>query len=130
MLLTILCDTQYTVVMGKTLDAETARVGIVAELRRGLTVVAVLARLGREQYGYTLQKELEAAGLPVDQNTLYPLLRRLETQGLLSSAWKVEAQRPRRYYTRTELGTEVFASLKPELRNQKTLLEVIDHDTV
>jgi hypothetical protein len=71
--------------MSKQGAAEELHQGIVAELRRGLSVVLVLARLAREQYGYTLLKELDSAGLPVDQNTLYPLLRRLESQGLLSS---------------------------------------------
>jgi PadR family transcriptional regulator PadR len=109
--------------------AETLHQGIVTELRRGFSVVLVLARLGREQYGYTLLKELDAAGLPVDQNTLYPLLRRLESQGLLSSAWKVEEGRPRRYYARTTLGGTVLKGLRPELIAQRKLLEEIDHET-
>jgi PadR family transcriptional regulator PadR len=116
-------------VMGKRVEIEEVQRGIAAELRRGLSVVLVLSRLGREQYGYTLLKELDAAGLPVDQNTHYPLLRRLEAQGLLSSAWKVEEQRPRRYYARTELGTAVLRGLRPELAAHKRILEVIDHET-
>ena len=115
--------------MGKQADAEELHRGIVAELRRGLSVVMVLARLDREQYGYSLQKDLETAGLPVDQNTLYPLLRRLESQGLLSSAWKVEEQRPRRYYARTVLGTTVLKGLRAELAAQRKIMEVIDHET-
>ena len=114
--------------MSKQGEAEELHRGIVAELRRGLSVVMVLARLGREQYGYTLLKDLDAAGLPVDQNTLYPLLRRLETQGLLSSAWKVEEQRPRRYYVRTALGTSVLRSLAEDLAGARKLLEEIEHD--
>ena len=109
--------------------AEELHRGIVAELRRGLSVVLVLARLGREQYGYTLLKELDSAGLPVDQNTLYPLLRRLESQGLLTSTWKVEEQRPRRYYTRTALGTVVLKGLRAEIGAQRRLLEEIEHET-
>jgi DNA-binding PadR family transcriptional regulator len=115
--------------MGKQGAAEELHQGIVAELRRGLSVVLVLARLAREQYGYTLLKELDSAGLPVDQNTLYPLLRRLESQGLLSSAWKVEEGRPRRYYTRTPLGTAILKGLRTELGAQRKLLEEIDHET-
>lgn len=115
--------------MSKQGAADVLHQGIVAELRRGLSVVLVLARLGREQYGYTLLKELESAGLPVDQNTLYPLLRRLESQGLLSSAWKVEEGRPRRYYTRTALGATVLKGLRVELGAQRRLLEEIDHET-
>ena len=115
--------------MSKQGEAEELHRGIVAELRRGLSVVIVLARLGREQYGYTLLKDLEAAGLTVDQNTLYPLLRRLESQGLLASTWKVEEQRPRRYYARTALGTAVLKGLRSELAAERTLLEEIDHET-
>lgn len=114
--------------MGKQVDIEEIQRGIVTELRRGLSVVLVLSRLKHEQYGYTLLKELEAACLPVDQNTLYPLLRRLEGQGLLSSEWKVEEQRPRRYYQRTELGTAILQGLRAELSNQRKILEGIDHD--
>jgi PadR family transcriptional regulator PadR len=106
---------------------EELRRGIAGELRRGLSVVMVLSRLGREQYGYTLLKELEAAGLAMDQNTLYPLLRRLESQGLLSSQWKVEEQRPRRYYARTALGTAVLHGLRAELASQRKLLEEVEH---
>jgi PadR family transcriptional regulator, regulatory protein PadR len=113
--------------MGKGEDLEEIQRGIAAELRRGLATVLVLSMLGRERYGYTLQKELETAGLPVDQNTLYPLLRRLEAQGLLSSAWKVEEQRPRRYYARTALGSKVLRGLRTELANNRKILEVIEH---
>ena len=115
--------------MGKQTEAEEIRRGIAVELRRGLSVVMVLVRLEHEQYGYTLLKELDAAGMAVDQNTLYPLLRRLETQGLLSSAWKVEEQRPRRYYTRTGLGTAVLRGLRAELAAHRKLLEVIELET-
>ena len=115
--------------MSKQGEAEELHRGIVAELRRGLTVVLVLARLGRERYGYTLLKDLQAAGLAVDQNTLYPLLRRLESQGLLTSTWKLEEQRPRRYYVRTALGASVLRGLRTEFAAQRTLLEEIEHET-
>ncbi len=115
--------------MGKHGEAEELRRGIAAELRRGLSDVMVLARLAHEQYGYTLLKELEAAGLATDQNTLYPLLRRQESQGLLSSAWKVEEQRPRRYYARTALGTSVLRALRTELATHRRLLEEVERET-
>jgi PadR family transcriptional regulator PadR len=63
------------------------------ELRRGCLIVAVLAQLGTEQYGYTLRKALADDGLAIDEGTLYPLLRRLETQGLLVSQWREEDKR-------------------------------------
>lgn len=115
--------------MSKQGDAEELHRGIAAELRRGLSVVTVLARLGRKQYGYTLLKDLDAAGLAVDQNTLYPLLRRLESQGLLGSEWKLEEQRPRRYYVRTALGTAVLKGLRAEIGAQRRLLEEIEDET-
>ena len=58
------------------------------ELRRGCLTIAVLAQLRTEHYGYALRKALADQGLDIDENTLYPLLRRLESQGLLASAWR------------------------------------------
>jgi DNA-binding PadR family transcriptional regulator len=106
---------------------EALRASLASELRRGLIVLLVLSRLKREQYGYTLLKDLEEAAFPVDQNTLYPLLRRLETQGLLASVWKVEEQRPRRYYARTPLGSAVLKALRPDLKATRKLLQELDH---
>jgi PadR family transcriptional regulator, regulatory protein PadR len=84
------------------------------ELRRGSLILAVLGALGREQYGYTLRKSLAAAGMPIDEGTLYPLLRRLEAQGLLESQWREEDKRKKRFYRLTAVGSEVFARLNVE----------------
>src|SRR5512135_842768 len=84
------------------------------ELRRGVIVLAVLSRLGQECYGYSLIKSLADNGLEIDQGTLYPLLRRLESQGLLQSAWRVEADRPRRYYAISPEGQALLPQLKQE----------------
>jgi PadR family transcriptional regulator, regulatory protein PadR len=84
------------------------------ELRRGSLVLAVLGALRSEQYGYTLRKMLEDGGLPVDEGTLYPLLRRLESQGLLESQWREEDKRKKRFYRLSPAGTEVFARLMAE----------------
>lgn len=84
------------------------------ELRRGVIVLAVLSQLGEEQYGYSLLKLLSDQGLELDQGTLYPLLRRLESQGLLQSVWKLEEARPRRYYAISEEGREMLSRLKEE----------------
>lgn len=85
------------------------------ELRRGIISVAVLSQLSREEYGYSLLKALSAQGLEVDQSTLYPLLRRLESQGLLRSDWRImDESRPRRYYVISRQGNEVLARLKLE----------------
>ena len=84
------------------------------ELRRGVIVLAVLSQLDEEQYGYSLLKRLSDQGLEVDQGTLYPLLRRLESQGLLQSVWKLEEARPRRYYVISQQGKEWLPQLKNE----------------
>lgn len=84
------------------------------ELRRGMIVLAVLSQLEREQYGYSLLKRLADQGLDLDQGTLYPLLRRLESQGLLNSKWNTEGSRPRRYYVISQQGKEILPRLKEE----------------
>jgi PadR family transcriptional regulator PadR len=86
----------------------------VLELRRGVIVLAVLSQLGEAQYGYSLLKALSGQGLEVDQGTLYPLLRRLEAQGLLQSTWKLEEARPRRYYVISPEGRKMLPRLKEE----------------
>jgi PadR family transcriptional regulator, regulatory protein PadR len=95
---------------------------VILELRRGVIVLAVLSQLEEEQYGYSLIKLLSDQGLEIDQGTLYPLLRRLETQGLLSSDWRVEGARPRRYYTLSPEGKKVLPQIKSEW---KALVEIL-----
>jgi PadR family transcriptional regulator PadR len=87
------------------------------ELRRGYLTVAVLAALRTEQYGYTLRKLLTEHGLAIDESTLYPLLRRLETQGLLASEWREEARRNKRFYRISDQGAQVLAQLLAESRS-------------
>ena len=87
------------------------------ELRRGVIVLAVLSQLNEEQYGYSLLKLLSEQGLDLDQGTLYPLLRRLESQGLLSSDWNTEGSRPRRYYVISPEGQELLPRLTDEWNN-------------
>ena len=90
------------------------------ELRRGSLVVAVLAALRKEQYGYTLRKTLEEQGMEIDEGTLYPLLRRLEAQGLLASEWREEEKRNKRFY---RLSTEGKAILKQLLAEWESINE-------
>jgi PadR family transcriptional regulator PadR len=82
-----------------------------SELRRGSLIVAVLAQLGTEQYGYTLRKSLEEHGIAIDEGTLYPLLRRLETQGLLASEWREHEKRNKRFYRLSPQGELVLEEL-------------------
>jgi DNA-binding PadR family transcriptional regulator len=89
-------------------------INVILELRRGVIVLAVLSKLGEEQYGYSLINSLKEHGLEIDQGTLYPLLRRLENQGLLQSNWRIESDRPRRYYMLSDEGRTLLPRLKEE----------------
>lgn len=92
---------------------ESAESGILA-LRRGVIVLAVLSQLQEEQYGYSLLKSLSDKGLEIDQGTLYPLLRRLESQGLLQSRWKLDSDHPRRYYVVSAEGRKTMVQMKED----------------
>jgi PadR family transcriptional regulator PadR len=95
------------------------------ELRRGCLVVAVLAQLHTEHYGYALRKALDDQGLAIDENTLYPLLRRLENQGLLVSQWREEEKRNKRFYRLSPAGEAVLANLLTEWRRMSSALEQV-----
>ena len=84
------------------------------ELRRGCLTLATLAQLRQEHYGYTLRKALTERGLAIDESTLYPLLRRLETQGLLLSQWREEDKRNKRFYRLSPLGQQLLTQLLAE----------------
>jgi len=101
-------------VMGGT--QQTPRESLSLELRRGALVLAVLLELRNEEYGYSLKKLLSEKGLEIDEGTLYPLLRRLESQGLLKSSWRVEDGRPRRYYQASAQGEKLAKELTLEWR--------------
>jgi PadR family transcriptional regulator, regulatory protein PadR len=95
------------------------------ELRRGCLSLAVLSQLRTERYGYTLRKALEEAGLEIDEGTLYPLLRRLESQGLLVSEWREENKRRKRFYRLTPAGEQIFEQLAAELQRINASLDRI-----
>lgn len=84
------------------------------ELRRGCLILAVLAQLRAEHYGYTLRKALADDGLAIEESTLYPLLRRLETQGLLTSEWREEDKRNKRFYRLSAAGESILSQLLVE----------------
>jgi PadR family transcriptional regulator PadR len=84
------------------------------ELRRGCLILAVLAQLQEEHYGYTLRKALDDLGLAIDEGTLYPLLRRLESQGLLVSKWREENKRNKRFYRLSPWGEQILKQLLEE----------------
>jgi PadR family transcriptional regulator, regulatory protein PadR len=101
------------------------------ELRRGCLIVAVLAQLRSEQYGYTLRKALADDGLAIDEGTLYPLLRRLETQGLLVSQWREEEKRNNRFYHLSPAGGQILNQLLDEWHSiNASLSKILEEATI
>ena len=92
------------------------------ELRRGVLVLAVLASLKQPHYGYSLRKQLQDGGIDIDEGTLYPLVRRLAEQELLSSEWQLGEGRERRYYQLSELGAQLLGQLTDEWQQLNTAL--------
>lgn len=95
------------------------------ELRRGCLILAVLAALRSEQYGYTLRKSLADRGMAIDEGTLYPLLRRLESQGLLVSQWREEDKRNKRFYRLSSEGKQTLKQLLAEWKSMDSSLNGI-----
>lgn len=95
------------------------------ELRRGTLILAVLGTLRSEKYGYTLKTELGRLGIEIEEGALYPMLRRLETQGLLTSEWREESKRQKRFYRLSADGAEALAHLTTEWRAMNGALEAI-----
>lgn len=86
---------------------------VLQEMRRGTSILYILGKLRHSEYGYNLSTELPETGIPIEAGTLYPLLRRLESQGLLESSWNTtEGAKPRKYYATTDFGKKVPAELK------------------
>lgn len=106
--------------------------GLILELRRGTIILSVLSQLSQPMYGYSLVQKLNDNGVPVEANTLYPLLRRLEKQELLKSEWETEGSKPRKYYVRTEFGTNIYTQLASHWRemvgNMNNLINREDED--
>ncbi|MCM3740440.1 PadR family transcriptional regulator [Oceanobacillus luteolus] len=98
---------------------------LMQELRRGTLTIAVLSQLNEPQYGYSLVTMLDDIGVPVEPGTLYPLLRRLEKQGLLDSKWDTNESRPRKYYLLSETGNEVYQLLVKEWNEIAESLEKV-----
>lgn len=96
------------------MDTQEVLGGLIQELRRGTLILSVLSQLSKPQYGYNLVSALEEKGISIDPGTLYPLLRRLEKQGLLESVWDTNEARPRKYYQLSPMGQEVYRLLCKE----------------
>jgi PadR family transcriptional regulator PadR len=95
------------------------------ELRRGSLILAVLGALRTEKYGYTLRADLAERGVGIDEGALYPMLRRLETQGLLTSEWREDAKRQKRFYRLSSDGAAALEHLTEEWRGMNRALESI-----
>jgi DNA-binding PadR family transcriptional regulator len=106
-------------IAGETIEA------LRGELRRGTLILAVLGTLRTEKYGYTLKAELGAMGVEIDEGALYPMLRRLETQGLLTSEWREDAKRQKRFYRLSPDGAEALGQLIEEWRALNRSLDSI-----
>lgn len=100
---------------------------LMLELRRGTITIGVLSQLSIPQYGYSLVTILNEKGVQVEPGTLYPLLRRLEKQGLLESLWDTNEARPRKYYKLSEMGTEVYGQLCKEWESMVASLNHLIH---
>ncbi|HVQ94242.1 MAG TPA: PadR family transcriptional regulator [Mycobacteriales bacterium] len=96
-----------------------------AELRRGVLVLAVLSRLRTPQYGYSLRQALAAGGMPIEEGTLYPLLRRLEAQGALESSWNTDGASPRRYYRLSPAGERLYQAMSESWRRQVGVMNTL-----
>ena len=94
-----------------------------SELRRGVLVLAVLSQLRTPEYGYSLRQALADQGMPIEEGTLYPLLRRLEGQGLLRSEWRIEDGPPRRYYRLSGAGDRLFGELTTSWRELNQVMD-------
>lgn len=101
--------------------------GLIQELKRGTIVLSVLSQLKEPMYGYSLVTRLSENGMPVETNTLYPLLRRLEGQGLLKSEWDVSGGKPRKYYVITEEGAGIYEALRCQwIKNEESMKKLLD----
>jgi len=122
-----MCDTRYrfkqdtsilgsvlVIEKGRKMGRETVESSLVMEMRRGTIVLVVLYCLDEPVYGYSLVEELARKGIPVEANTLYPLLRRLSSQGLLDNQWDTSNSKPRKYYVITEKGKQLRQDLKKQ----------------
>ncbi len=103
----------------------------ITELRRGSLTLAALGCLKQSHYGYALLQTMQEKGIEIEANTLYPLLRRLESQGLLVSDWDTSESRPRKYYTINEKGHDVYGRLLSEwAKMQNSLQSIIGKDDI
>ena len=110
------------------MNTDETTAGHLQELRRGTVVLACLVRLRTPDYGYALLESLNGLGILVDANTLYPLLRRLEKQGLLTSEWNTDEARPRKFYRTSAAGLRLAVALTEEFRAIATAVDALPQE--
>lgn len=98
---------------------------LITELKRGTLTLCVLSQLEEKQYGYSLLQVLCDKHIAIEANTLYPLLRRLETQGLLESSWDTTEARPRKFYSLSNKGRTILGELATAWREQNTHINAL-----
>ncbi|MGD9605184.1 MAG: PadR family transcriptional regulator [Bacilli bacterium] len=107
---------------------------MILELRRGTQILAVLSQLSKMKYGYSLLQDLEAINIKIEAGTLYPLLRRLESQGLLKSEWDTTESRPRKYYLLSDEGQKALQILNNEwkaiVREMNSITKGEENETI
>ena len=96
---------------------------LTGELKRGTLVLSVLLNTDAPTYGYSLVKNLQDIGIDIEQNTLYPLLRRLEKQDLLTSSWDTSESRPRKYYQISPFGREIRTELATQWLHSNDIMQ-------
>lgn len=84
---------------------------IETEMKRGFLQLLVLVVLEKEAYGYAMVRSFRDLGYEIEENTLYPLLRRLEKRGLVQGKWDVSEERPRKFYAVTPAGRDMRGQL-------------------
>ena len=120
-----MCDVQYNTSEVIRMPEFEPMQNMLTELRRGSLTLAVLGSLREPRYGYALLQTLTEQGIDIEANTLYPLLRRLESQELLTSDWDTSESRPRKYYVVSQKGREALAQLMKEWeRMQNSIAQI------
>ena len=123
--MTIVYVIQYNNIEVKKMIDETILNNMIVELRRGTQIIAVLSQLRKTQYGYSLLQTLEDKKVAIEAGTLYPLLRRLESQGLLTSEWDTSESRPRKYYILNDDGIKLLEDLKNEWKKINAEMHIL-----
>ncbi|MBT3318169.1 MAG: PadR family transcriptional regulator [Clostridia bacterium] len=109
-------------------DNNEIKTNLFLELRRGTITLCVLSQLTEPKYGYALVETLDEKGMRVEPGTLYPLLRRLEKQGLLKSEWETTGSKPRKYYVLSEMGEQVYLALTAEWGQMRETIDTLTNE--